>query len=44
MSGTTTADDRREAGRMLRADVPRSVQAEWDVEARDRDPVAVLEE
>jgi uncharacterized protein (DUF2252 family) len=44
VSGTSTADERREAGRALRADVPRSVHAEWDVEARDRDPVAVLEE
>ena len=44
MSGTTTGDERRDAGRALRADVPRSVHAEWDVEARDRDPIAVLEE
>ena len=44
MSGTTTADVWREAGRTLRADVPRSAHAEWDVEARDRDPIAVLEE
>jgi uncharacterized protein (DUF2252 family) len=41
---TTTGDERRAAGRALRADVPRSVHAEWDVEARDRDPIAVLEE
>jgi uncharacterized protein (DUF2252 family) len=40
----TTGTERRETGRALRADVPRSVHAEWDVEARDRDPVAVLEE
>src|SRR5258708_4744923 len=40
----TTGTERREAGRALRADVPRSVHAEWDVEARDRDAVAVLEE
>jgi uncharacterized protein (DUF2252 family) len=44
VSGTTTGEARREAGRALRADVPRSVHAEWDVEARDRDPIAVLEE
>jgi uncharacterized protein (DUF2252 family) len=40
----TTADERREAGRGRRADVPRSVHAEWDVEQRDRDAIAVLEE
>jgi len=40
----TTGAERRAAGRALRADVPRSVHADWDVEARDRDPVAVLEE
>src|SRR3954447_11300946 len=39
-----TGEERRAAGRALRADVPRSVHAEWDVEARDRDAVAVLEE
>jgi uncharacterized protein (DUF2252 family) len=44
VSGTTTAADRREAGRALRADVPRSLHADWDVEARPRDPVEVLEE
>ena len=32
---------KRDAAR--RADVPRSAHGEWDVEARDRDPVAVLE-
>jgi uncharacterized protein (DUF2252 family) len=36
--------DRRDAGRSQRADVPRSAHAEWDVEARDRDPIEVLEE
>src|SRR5690242_16299263 len=40
----TTGAERREAGRALRADVARSAHAEWDVEARDRDPVAVLED
>ena len=40
----TTGDERREVGRTRRADVPRSTHAEWDVEARDRDAVAVLEE
>ncbi len=44
MTTTTTAVTRREAGRALRSDVPRSLHAEWDVEARDRDPVTVLEE
>jgi uncharacterized protein (DUF2252 family) len=44
VSGTTTGETQREAGRALRADVPRSVHAAWDVEARDRDPIAVLEE
>src|SRR3954453_21771553 len=39
-----TGEERRAAGRALRADAPRSVHAEWDVEARDRDPIAVLEE
>jgi uncharacterized protein (DUF2252 family) len=43
-TGTATAAARREAGRARRAEVPRSAHAEWDVEARDRDPVAVLEE
>jgi uncharacterized protein (DUF2252 family) len=37
-------DQPQEAGRARRADVPRSVHAEWDVEARDRDPIVVLEE
>jgi uncharacterized protein (DUF2252 family) len=40
----TTGTGRRDAGRARRADVPRSAHAEWDVEARDRDPIAVLEE
>jgi uncharacterized protein (DUF2252 family) len=40
----TNGQERREAGRALRADVPRSAHAEWDVGARDRDPIAVLEE
>ncbi len=44
MSAESTAADRGEAGRARRADVPRSAHAEWDVEARDRDPVTVLEE
>ncbi len=44
MSGTTTGETQREAGRALRADGPRSVPAAWDVVARDRDPIAVLEE
>src|SRR3954447_23874607 len=39
-----TGEERRAAGRALRADAPRSVHAEWDVEARDRDPIDVLEE
>ncbi len=39
-----TGAERREAGRALRSDVPRSAHSEWDVEVRDRDPVAVLEE
>ncbi len=38
-----TDAERREAGRARRADVPRSAHGEWDVEARERDPVAVLE-
>jgi uncharacterized protein (DUF2252 family) len=40
----TTGEERRAAGRALRAEVPRSAHAEWDVEARDREPIAVLEE
>jgi uncharacterized protein (DUF2252 family) len=40
----TTETSRRDAGRARRADVPRSAHAEWDVEARDRDPIAVLGE
>src|SRR5262245_14485652 len=40
----TTGDERRAAGRALRAEIPRSAHAEWDVEARDRDPITVLEE
>jgi len=41
---TTTGADPREVGRALRAEIPRSAHAAWDVEARDRDPVGVLEE
>jgi uncharacterized protein (DUF2252 family) len=40
----TNRDERREAGRARRADLPRSAHADWDVEARDRDPITVLEE
>jgi uncharacterized protein (DUF2252 family) len=40
----TSGTDRRDAGRALRVDVPRSALGEWDVEARDRDPITVLEE
>lgn len=43
MTATTDAE-RREAGRERRADVPRSAHGEWDVETRERDPVAVLED
>src|SRR5213596_2320191 len=35
---------RRDAGRALRADVPRSAHAEWSVNDRTHDPIAVLEE
>jgi len=41
---TTTDDERREAGRVLRADAPRSAHAEWSVAERSHDPVAVLEQ
>ena len=40
----TTTTDRREQGRSLRADVPRSVHGDWSAAARTRDPVAVLEQ
>jgi uncharacterized protein (DUF2252 family) len=43
MTGNT-GSERRDAGRSRRAAVPRSAHSEWDVEARDRDPIAVLEE
>jgi uncharacterized protein (DUF2252 family) len=38
------ADERREAGRALRAVVPRSAHDEWTAGAGRRDPVAVLED
>ncbi len=41
---TENFGERREAGRALRAVVPRSAHAEWDVSARPLDPVAVLQE
>jgi uncharacterized protein (DUF2252 family) len=37
-------DERAEAGRALRAEVPRSAHAEWSVGARTHDPVAVLDQ
>jgi uncharacterized protein (DUF2252 family) len=40
----TTTSDRREQGRSLRADVPRSVHGDWSTNDRTRDPVAVLEQ
>ncbi len=40
---TVPSDERREAGRDLRAAVPRSAHAEWSVAARTLDPIAVLE-
>jgi uncharacterized protein (DUF2252 family) len=39
-----TGDERNDAGRALRLDVPRSAHADWDVEARRADAVDVLEE
>jgi uncharacterized protein (DUF2252 family) len=44
MTETTTKAERRDAGRALRADVPRSAHAEWSVSERSHDPVAVLEQ
>jgi len=38
-----TRDERQDAGRALRAEVPRSAHAEWNASDRDADPVAVLE-
>jgi uncharacterized protein (DUF2252 family) len=40
----TTRSARREVGRAFRADVPRSAHAEWSVEERALDPIAVLEQ
>ncbi len=40
----TTGAERRDAGRALRTDVPRSAHMEWSVDERARDPIAVLEE
>jgi uncharacterized protein (DUF2252 family) len=42
-ASTASGDERREAGRALRAAVPRSAHAEWNVEDRPDDPIAVLE-
>ena len=43
MSDRGTADERRRTGRAS-GRRPRSAHGDWDVEARDRDPIAVLEE
>ncbi len=40
----TTTSERREAGRALRADVPRAAHGEWNVADRTLDPVGVLEQ
>jgi uncharacterized protein (DUF2252 family) len=41
---TTALEERREAGRALRAQVPRSAHGEWGVDDRTRDPIEVLEQ
>lgn len=41
---TSANDERREAGRALRADTPRSAHAEWTVSERMQDPIDVLEQ
>ena len=38
-----TSDERRDAGRALRAETPRSAHAEWSVSERTHSPVDVLE-
>jgi uncharacterized protein (DUF2252 family) len=43
VSGLGTREERRDAGRALRAEVPRSAHGEWSVQHRVAEPVAVLE-
>ena len=42
--GLDTSDERRDLGRALRADTPRSAHAEWSVSERTHSPVDVLEQ
>jgi uncharacterized protein (DUF2252 family) len=41
---TTTNEGRRDLGRALRAEVPRSTHGEWSADERTRDPIEVLEQ
>ena len=44
VSAPGTRDERRDAGRALRAEVPRSAHADWSASDRRADPVDILEQ